>query len=168
MQQYTTLIFIALLALVFYFLILRPQRKRQQAVQQTLSALSPGDRVMLASGLFGTVVSVGTKQVVLEVSPGAEVTVLKQAVSRIVTEADEDSVDEQEGFDQQESFDEHDALDAHSESNVSDTPIAENAAPEKPLQAERPVEEPTSATAPESDVEPKSSSTRDSKPSTAE
>ena len=31
MQQYTTLIFIALLALVFYFLILRPQRKRQQA-----------------------------------------------------------------------------------------------------------------------------------------
>jgi preprotein translocase subunit YajC len=174
MQQYTTLIFIALLALVFYFLILRPQRKRQQAVQQTLSALSPGDRVMLASGLFGTVVSVGTKQVVLEVSPGAEVTVLKQAVSRIVTEADEDSVDEQEGFDQQESFDEHDvldehdALDAHSESNVADTPIAENAAPEKPLQAERPVEEPTSATAPESDVEPKSSSTRDSKPSTAE
>ena len=59
MQQYTTLIFIALLALVFYFLILRPQRKRQQAIQQTMNALSPGDRVMLASGLFGTVVSVG-------------------------------------------------------------------------------------------------------------
>jgi hypothetical protein len=34
MQQYTTLIFIALLALAFYFLILRPQRKRQQAIQQ--------------------------------------------------------------------------------------------------------------------------------------
>ncbi len=61
MQQYTTLIFIALLALVFYFLILRPQRKRQQAIQQTMNAISPGDRVMLASGLFGTVVSVGAK-----------------------------------------------------------------------------------------------------------
>src|SRR4029453_11513132 len=105
MQQYTTLIFIALLALVFYFLILRPQRKRQQAVQQTLSALSPGAPVMLGSGLFATVVSVGTKQVVLEVSPGARVPVLKQAVSRIVTEADEDSVDEQEGFDQHRRFD---------------------------------------------------------------
>ena len=78
MQQYTTLIFIALLALVFYFLILRPQRKRQQAIQKTMNALSPGDRVMLASGLFGTVVSVGAKQVVLEISPGSELTVLNR------------------------------------------------------------------------------------------
>jgi preprotein translocase subunit YajC len=167
MQQYTTLIFIALLALVFYFLILRPQRKRQQAIQQTMNALSPGDRVMLASGLFGTVVSVGAKQVVLETSPGSELTVLKQAVSKIVTEADEDSPDEQEGFDEPE------VLDEHNEANVADAPITENAVPEEPLRAEhpvmeRPVEEPTPATAPESVVEPKSASTRDSKPSTAE
>jgi preprotein translocase subunit YajC len=168
MQQYTTLIFIALLALAFYFLILRPQRKRQQAVQHTLNALSPGDRVMLASGLFGTVVSVGAKQVVLEVSPGAELTVLKQAISRIVTEADEDSVDEQGEFDEQEGFDQQDALEAHSELNVTDMPIAENAAPGEPVQADRPAEEPTPATGPEPVVEPKSSSTRDSKPSTAE
>ncbi len=172
MQQYTTLIFIALLALVFYFLILRPQRKRQQAIRETMNALSPGDRVMLASGLFGTVVSVGAKQVVLEVSPGSELTVLKQAISRIVTEADEDSVDEQEGFDELVGVDEQEPLDEHTEPNAADTQIAENAAPEEPLQAERPVvdrpvEEPTPATAPES-VEPKSASTRDSKPSTAE
>jgi preprotein translocase subunit YajC len=173
MQQYTTLIFIALLALVFYFLILRPQRKRQQAIQQTMNALSPGDRVMLASGLFGTVVSVGAKQVVLETSPGSELTVLKQAISKIVTEADEDSPDEQEGFDELEEIDEPEALDEHSETNVADVPITDNAAPEEPLRAERPVverpvEEPTPAIAPESVVEPKSSSTRDSKPSTAE
>ncbi len=173
MQQYTTLIFIALLALVFYFLILRPQRKRQQAIQQTMNALSPGDRVMLASGLFGTVVSVGAKQVVMEISPGTELTVLKQAISRIVTEADEDSADEQEEFDELVGVDEPDALDEHSEANVADAPITENAAPEEPLRVERPVverpiEEPAPATAPESVVEPKSASTRDSKPSTAE
>jgi preprotein translocase subunit YajC len=171
MQQYTTLIFIALLALVFYFLILRPQRKRQQAIQQTMNALSPGDRVMLASGLFGTVVSVGAKQVVLETSPGSELTVLKQAISKIVTEADEDSPDEQEGFDELEGVDEPEALDE--KANVADVPITENAVPEEPLRAEHPVmewpvEEPTPATAPESVVEPKSASTRDSKPSTAE
>jgi preprotein translocase subunit YajC len=171
MQQYTTLIFIALLALVFYFLILRPQRKRQQAIQQTMNALSPGDRVMLASGLFGTVVSVGAKQVVLETSPGSELTVLKQAISKIVTEADEDSPDEQEGFDELEGVDEPEALDE--KANVADAPITENAVPEEPLRAEHPVmewpvEEPTPATAPESVVEPKSASTRDSKPSTAE
>jgi preprotein translocase subunit YajC len=164
MQQYTTLIFIALLAVAFYFLILRPQRRRQAAIQQTMNSISPGDRVMLASGLFGTVISVGTRQIVLEISPGAELTVLKQAISRIVTDEDEDSVDE------------HDELDDHVE---SDEPgelqeqypaLRETAAPEEPLplQTERPIDEPTTATTPEPVVEPKTSPARDGKPSTAE
>jgi len=153
MQQYTTLIFIALLALAFYFLILRPQRKRQQAIQQTMSALSPGSRVMLASGLFGTVVSVGAKQVVLEISPGTELTVLKQAISRIVTAEDEDNLMEQDELDE---LDEEDT-------------VTEDAVAEQPREAlpERPTEEPTAATTPEPAVEPDSSSVRDSKPSTA-
>lgn len=91
MDQYSTLILIALMVVAFYFLIMRPQRKRQQEVQRTLGALTPGQRVMLGSGLFGTVVAVGVKQVVLEISPGTELTVLKQAVARLVTEADEDT-----------------------------------------------------------------------------
>lgn len=167
MQQYTTLIFIALLAFAFYFLILRPQRKRQQAAQRTMSALSPGNRVMLASGLFGTVISVGTRQVVLEISPGAELTVLKQAISRIATEDDEDSADE---HDEHDELDEVAALDEHDELNVQDTPLEQNAAPQEPpaLQPDRPVVEPTPATAPEPVVKPESSATRDSKPSTAE
>jgi preprotein translocase subunit YajC len=86
----STLALVALMAAAFYFLIIRPQRKRQQAVQKTMSELEPGTRVMLSSGLFGTVVSVGEKQIVLEISPGAELTVLKQAVARVVTDADED------------------------------------------------------------------------------
>ena len=90
MDQYSTLILIALMVVAFYFLIMRPQRKRQQAIAKTLSELTPGTRVMLGSGLFGTVVGVGQKQVVLEISPGTELTVLKQAVARVVTDEDED------------------------------------------------------------------------------
>lgn len=86
----STFVLIALMVFAFYFLIMRPQRKRQQALQRTMTEIQPGTRVMLGSGLFGTVVSVGEKQIVLEISPGAEVTVLKQAVARVVTEADED------------------------------------------------------------------------------
>jgi preprotein translocase subunit YajC len=146
MQQYSTLIFIALLVAAFYFLILRPQRKRQQAMQQTMRAISPGSRVMLASGLFGTVISVGQRQVVLEISPGAELTVLKQAITKIVTDDDEDSVDE------------HDELER--EEAAAELPIE--------LQDERPVEGPT-ATTTEPAAEPDISSTpRESKPPTAE
>ena len=102
MDQYSTLILIALMVVAFYFLIMRPQRKRQQEVQRTLGALTPGQRVMLGSGLFGTVVSVGEKQVVLETSPGTELTVLKQAVSRVVTESDEDGVADEVDLDEAE------------------------------------------------------------------
>jgi preprotein translocase subunit YajC len=155
MQQYSTLIFIALLVAAFYFLILRPQRKRQQTMQQTMGALSPGSRVMLGSGVFGTVVSVGARQVVLEISPGAELTVLKQAITKIVTDDDEDSLDEQDEFDE------------------------EDTAAEEPteLEDERPIEEPT-ATGTEPAAEPDTSSTprepdtsstpSESKPPTAE
>ncbi len=91
MQNYTTLIMIALMVVAFYFLILRPQKKRQQAIQLTLSSLAPGSRVLLGSGLFGTIVALGERQAVLEISPGVELTVLKQAIVRTVTDADEDT-----------------------------------------------------------------------------
>jgi preprotein translocase subunit YajC len=146
MQQYSTLIFIALLVAAFYFLILRPQRKRQQALQQTMRALSPGSRVMLGSGVFGTVVSVGPRQVVLEVSPGAELTVLKQAISKVVTEDDEDRLEEEDELEE--------------EFTSSDEPID---------QSDRGLEGPTTATDNEPAVEPDSSATpRDSKPPTAD
>jgi len=91
----TSLVLIALMIVAFYFLILRPQKKRQQAIQQTLRSLAPGSRVLLGSGLFGTLVSIGDRQAVLEISPGVHLTVLKQAIIRTATEADEDSpVDE--------------------------------------------------------------------------
>jgi len=150
MEQYSTLIFIGLLVAAFYFLILRPQRKRQQAMQRTMNALSPGDRVMLASGLFGTVLSVGSQQVLLEISPGAELTVLKQSISRIVTPGDEDNLEEE------------------SELDEVDAAAMEDSAPEEPreFQPERPHEEPTPTTGTDTTVEPDASATRDSKPST--
>ena len=91
MQQYSTFILIALMVVAFYFLIMRPQKKRQQAMQKTINESVPGTRVMLGSGVFGTVVAVGDRQVVLEVSPGVEMTVLKQAISRVVSDGDEDT-----------------------------------------------------------------------------
>ena len=149
MQQYSTFIFIALLVVAFNFLILRPQRRRQQALQQTMNAISPGSRVMLGSGLFGTVVAVGPRQVVLEISPGAEVTVLKQAISKVVTDEDEDRLDEQDELVEEEH---------------------EETAAEQPIEfpRERAIEEPT-ATNSEPVAEPDSSPTpRDSKPPAAD
>jgi len=118
MQQYTTLILIALMVVAFYFLIMRPQKKRQQAIQKTMNELQPGTRVMLGSGLFGTLVSVGTKQVVLEVSPGVEMTVLKQAISRTVVPGDEDTE-----FDELEEYDDDSEVIVDEPSSVEPTSV---------------------------------------------
>ncbi|MDO5676579.1 MAG: preprotein translocase subunit YajC [Propionibacteriaceae bacterium] len=72
---------IAMIAL-FYFLIIRPQRKRMMQHQEMQQQLTPGTRVLLTSGMFGTIVHVGERQVIVELAPGAEVTVLKGNVAR--------------------------------------------------------------------------------------
>lgn len=73
-----------LLVLVFWFLILRPMRKRQQQFAATQQAVAAGTRVMLASGIFGDVVSVNDETVELKIAPETTVTVARQAISRVI------------------------------------------------------------------------------------
>jgi preprotein translocase subunit YajC len=75
-----------LIALVFYFLILRPQRRRQQALVSTQSALVPGAEVMLTSGIYGRVASLNDETIQLELTPGTQIKVARQAVVRVVDE----------------------------------------------------------------------------------
>jgi len=106
-SPYSTLVLIALMVVAFYFLIIRPNKKRQQAQQQTMNSLQPGTRVLLSSGVFGTIVEIGEKQAVLELSPGVHLTVLKQAIARAVKPGDEDT----DVLDDDESYDDVDELD---------------------------------------------------------
>ena len=80
-QNYLPLV---LLVLVFWFLILRPMRKRQQQFTQTQNSIEAGSRVMLASGLFGDVISIEDETVELKISPETTVTVLRQAIARVI------------------------------------------------------------------------------------
>lgn len=104
-SPFTTIALILLMVVAFYFLILRPQKKRQQAQQKTMNELVPGTRVLLGSGVFGTITWVGVKQAIIEVTPGVELTVLKQAIARVVVPGDEyseplDVVDEPDEIDE--------------------------------------------------------------------
>ena len=77
-----------LIALVFWFLIVRPQRRRQQQLSATQSALDVGAEVMLGSGIYGTVDSVEDHTLHLQVAPGTIVKVARQAVVRVVDRTD--------------------------------------------------------------------------------
>ncbi|MET0741627.1 MAG: preprotein translocase subunit YajC [Candidatus Nanopelagicales bacterium] len=73
-----------LLVAVFYLLILRPARKRQQESQQITRALAPGVEVMTAGGIFGTIRSVGEGEVTVEVAPGTTLRMVTGAIAKVV------------------------------------------------------------------------------------
>ena len=84
MKDLAGLLPFVLLALIFWLLIIRPQRRRQQQLSKTQQTLGPGTEVMLGSGIYGTVTSVEDDRVHLEIAPGTVVTVARQAVVRVI------------------------------------------------------------------------------------
>lgn len=101
----TTGLLILLMVASFYFLIIRPSRKRQTEQAQLAQSLKPGVRVMLSSGIFGTVLEVGERQTLVEIAPGVSIRVLKQAILQAVTPdsqfAEDTDLDAETGADDQ-------------------------------------------------------------------
>lgn len=57
---------LVLLGLIFYFLLIRPQKKQQKAMQAMLSTLEKGDSVLTSSGFYGVVIDVMDEVVIVE------------------------------------------------------------------------------------------------------
>jgi preprotein translocase subunit YajC len=76
------LIFAVIIIVVFYFLMIRPQRNKQNQQRKLLSELKPGDRVITIGGLYGEVDSVDEETVVLIVESGAKIRVVRQGIAR--------------------------------------------------------------------------------------
>jgi len=72
-----------------YFLMIRPAQKQQKKQKEMMAALEPGVRVMLGSGIYGTIRHLGEKQAIIEISPGVDLTILRAAIRGAVT-ADEE------------------------------------------------------------------------------
>ena len=72
-----------LILVIFYFLMIRPQMKRQKELQKVVDHLKKGDRVVTSGGLIGTVSSVQADYVVLKTgdNESVKIEVLKSAVS---------------------------------------------------------------------------------------
>lgn len=91
---------LAFVILIFYFLLWRPQAKRQKAHQELVEALKKGDSVVTDGGMLGKVVKVNDKTAVVEIAKGTKVEILKQSIrghqGNILTDDEEsdDSKDE--------------------------------------------------------------------------
>ena len=79
----------ALLAVVFYFFIMRPQKKQQRETQQMRDSIARGDTVVTAGGIVGVVITVKDDMVLLESSGDkTKIQVQKWAISSILEKAE--------------------------------------------------------------------------------
>ena len=74
------LIFLAVIFAMFYFLMIRPQRKRQKEQQQMVQELKRGDRIITIGGIYGQIESVSEDSVVIKVDSGATIRMSKGSV----------------------------------------------------------------------------------------
>ena len=83
------LLFLAAMIAVIWFLLIRPQRARQAAHRDLIAQLAPGDDVVTVGGVFGRVSSVADDHVRLEVAPGLEIRLAKDAVTGVLPKVQE-------------------------------------------------------------------------------
>ena len=79
-----TFITFGLIILIFYFLIIRPQKKREKETKSMLASMKKGDKVVSIGGIRGTIVSVKESTVVVKVDDNTRIEFSKSAIAQIL------------------------------------------------------------------------------------
>ncbi len=85
---WTMWVMLLLIFVVMWFFMIRPQRKQQKELQKFRDGLQKGDKVVTVGGIFGTVVDVKEKYVVLEVDKDVKIRVDKNGLVKDYSEAE--------------------------------------------------------------------------------
>jgi len=89
-------IFIIVILILMWFLLIRPQRRRQLDSQRLIDSLAVGQEIVTAGGLYGTITALEDDEARVEIADGIEVRVAKRAIAGVLTEDDPDELAEQE------------------------------------------------------------------------
>ena len=80
----TTLVLFGGMAVFMYFMMIRPQMKRQKEVKAMLEALKVGDEVVSAGGIVGKIVKVSETYITLEIAEGTQIIVQRPAITTLL------------------------------------------------------------------------------------
>lgn len=93
-QMVSTLVTFGLVFVVFYFLIIRPQNKKQKDAQKMIAAVKKGDKIVTIGGIHGTVHAVKEGSVVVKVDDDCKIEFSKSAIASVsVVKAEEKTVE---------------------------------------------------------------------------
>lgn len=88
--QFAPLIFIAV---IFYFLLIRPQQKQRKEQQALIAALKTGDKVVTSSGIYGLISNVKETTVTLKIADNVKIEIDKAAIATVVSRSGEVTVE---------------------------------------------------------------------------
>ncbi len=83
-SMFGALIPFVLVFVIFYVLIILPQRKKQKKHQEQIGALKPGDRIITTAGIYGTVMAVQADRIEVKIAANVKVDITKGAVGVIL------------------------------------------------------------------------------------
>jgi preprotein translocase subunit YajC len=81
--NYSMFIMLGLAVLFFYFIILRPERKRRKAMDEKRNAMKKGDRITTSTGIRATIFRIDADSVIVKLYDGAKMELLKAAIMDI-------------------------------------------------------------------------------------
>lgn|SRR5690554_3777700 len=78
---------IAIIFLIFYFLMIRPQNKKQKETEKMISALKKGDKIVTIGGIHGVVSTTKEQTVIVKVDDNAKMEFSRSAIAQVITDA---------------------------------------------------------------------------------
>jgi preprotein translocase subunit YajC len=79
-QTWVMLIFLVALFAIMYFLMIRPRQKQQKAHEAMVQELRPGDKVIIAGGIYGQIENLGEDTAILKIESGATMKVARSSI----------------------------------------------------------------------------------------
>ena len=73
-----------LIFLIFYFLLIRPQQKKQKEHKILLDSIQRGDEILSSGGILGKVIKVDNDKLTVEISKGVNVTMIRSTVADVI------------------------------------------------------------------------------------
>ena len=88
------LVTMGLIFAIFYFMLIRPQQRKEKERKKTIESLRAGQKVLFAGGLIGTIAEVREHTFVIEVAKGVSLEVARGAVTRLLQDGETPAVEE--------------------------------------------------------------------------
>ncbi len=134
---------LAMFAAIFYFMIIRPQKKKQKAHEEMLASISRGVTVITAGGFFGVVREILDDSYIIELDDGVKARILKSSISMKKTDAASDSKPKKKKIKKNTESDEEasapvqePSVEANTAETEADVVVAEPVADSEPADAE--------------------------------